>query len=639
MATFNVTDSLGLRAAIQAAVSGDIINLASATPFEVVTLAKAPSALPTAVPGSGYTIKGNNRIVRNTRILQQNVDGPFGPGTVEGSDPVSGITNDLRLTYTSGGAVDGTALLRATNATYLLQRLNISGSHRGWDKNGGLYMSLSSFAYATPTNVNLTFNNSAVGITGQQGFLAPDPETGAPPNNITGGSAFLHSWNNSGKVVLNTVNFDESGYKSSFHFATFNSALAESPTTPLPAVLGDYEIRSSTFRRTVVAQRNVRDTGSTLANVKALVYGNTFQDGAYLDIIANASQITFDSVNTFATIANGYGIRAAYVPKAAPVIPPAAPIPPATVAPSPDLIGVPLFGPDAQFNFTGPGLPIKFISAEKGVFRLSPSNPSAVGTTSFFTLIAGGQADDLIPYTSPLSAWINGDDGNDTISSASGNDLLKGGAGNDSLSAGFGSDTIEGGVGDDTLLGGSGSDNLMGEVGNDWLAGGIGADSLSGGDGNDTLIGGEGVDTLTGGSGNDLFRLSTVDAIDLITDFSLVDDQMGIDDIGFANTFPSQTLDPLDYSQVGTLASLTAANDFNVVALTSDQTTAEIEDVGYAAINAYVLVYNSTDSIAQLWYDDDWSDRSGGDRFQLASLSGVTSAAIASFTSTDFFVF
>jgi Ca2+-binding RTX toxin-like protein len=603
MATVNVIDSLSLRNAIQAALPGDVINLSGNSAYSVLTLAKLPSSTPTAVPASGYIIQGNGRTVQNTRILQQNVDGPFGPGTVEGT------TNNLNLVYTSGGAIDGTALLRASSASYTLNKVNINGVNRGWDGNGNLYMSLTSFSYSAPISVNFSFNNSAVNITGQGGF---DP-TGT--TSAAGGSSFLHSWNNTGTVSLNAINFNENGYLAAFNFTNFVSS-----STPI----GVYNITGCTFRRSSAASRVVRHQGNRLSNVSATLTANVFQDGSYLDLYGNSSQVKFAGSNTFNTIANGYGIRATALPGVT--------------------TGNPVLQANAQLVFSGAGVALKYISSTPNdTFRLDTvggtnSRNISIGPTSFQELIAAGQADDIInPAITSTNVWISGDDGNDLMNGSSGNDLLLGGTGNDSIFGLIGSDSLDGGSGADFLDGSFGSDSLLGAAGNDVLDGGDGQDVLNGGDDNDLLIGGHDEDVLTGGAGLDRFVLSVANATDTITDFSAVDDQLAVGTI-FANTLPDQTLDAADYAVVASLASLTSADSGKVVAIQSAETTADIEAGSYQlGVDAYVLVYNSSAGFAQLWYDNDWSDNFG-ERTQLATLGNITSASgLTSFSNTNFF--
>jgi trimeric autotransporter adhesin len=93
--------------------------------------------------------------------------------------------------------------------------------------------------------------------------------------------------------------------------------------------------------------------------------------------------------------------------------------------------------------------------------------------------------------------------GNSTGQGNNLNNRIRGAIGNDTLFGLDGQDVIDGGVGNDVLDGGFEADSLNGGDGNDSLDGGFGNDSLNGGDQNDILIGGLGNDVLTGGIGND----------------------------------------------------------------------------------------------------------------------------------------
>jgi VCBS repeat-containing protein len=64
---------------------------------------------------------------------------------------------------------------------------------------------------------------------------------------------------------------------------------------------------------------------------------------------------------------------------------------------------------------------------------------------------------------------------------------------------------------------------INGEAGNDTLWGSNGNDVLNGGTGDDTLFGGAGDDTLTGGTGKDTFQFTASSGYDIITDFSVSD--------------------------------------------------------------------------------------------------------------------
>jgi glycerophosphoryl diester phosphodiesterase len=98
-----------------------------------------------------------------------------------------------------------------------------------------------------------------------------------------------------------------------------------------------------------------------------------------------------------------------------------------------------------------------------------------------------------------------------------GGDVLAGGDGNDVIVAFGGNDSVAGNLGDDILFGSEGDDVLRG---------GLGADQLWGGRGSDVLIG----DDLAGGSGADVFAIAEGWGTDLIVDF-----EVGVDVIGLAN--------------------------------------------------------------------------------------------------------
>lgn len=114
---------------------------------------------------------------------------------------------------------------------------------------------------------------------------------------------------------------------------------------------------------------------------------------------------------------------------------------------------------------------------------------------------------------------IHGQGGNDTITTAAGNDVVYGGSGADTISTGKGQDQLYGGSGNDKLYAGADNDRLDGGSGNDVLDGGAGDDNLSGGTGNDTMA---------GGSGSDFFTVTLSSGTDLITDFTLGQDAIAL---------------------------------------------------------------------------------------------------------------
>jgi Ca2+-binding RTX toxin-like protein len=145
-------------------------------------------------------------------------------------------------------------------------------------------------------------------------------------------------------------------------------------------------------------------------------------------------------------------------------------------------------------------------------------------------------------------------------------DVLRGGAGDDTLASGDGNDllidtngNVNGGAGADTLVadysqmnngagvhvGFNNQNAIFSRLNGSTLVnysniehfnvtGTQYADVLLGAAGGDTLTGGAAGDTLTGGAGADNFRFnSSNEGVDLITDFSVVDDTIQVSASGF----------------------------------------------------------------------------------------------------------
>ena len=131
--------------------------------------------------------------------------------------------------------------------------------------------------------------------------------------------------------------------------------------------------------------------------------------------------------------------------------------------------------------------------------------------------------------------------------------------------------------GDDIIYGYGGDDRIGGKGGNDTLLGGEGNDTIWGDDGDDLLRGGLGNDTLTGdddsgGSGADTFILAMGEGTDVITDFEL-----GIDFIGLADGL---TFDNLSLGQDGSKATISAG----------DETLAQLDNVLAADLTGEMFV-------------------------------------------------
>lgn len=157
--------------------------------------------------------------------------------------------------------------------------------------------------------------------------------------------------------------------------------------------------------------------------------------------------------------------------------------------------------------------------------------PFGVVTDVFGTPINTGTV--LAPILTPMDFLIDGQAGNDAITTGAGNDTLIGGSGNDTLTGGLGNDLYSVDSNSDVVneLAGEGVDkietslnsyslnpvalanienlNFVG-AGNFNGTGNALANVITGGDGADTLAGGLGNDTLVGGAGDDSYTVDSV---------------------------------------------------------------------------------------------------------------------------------
>lgn len=134
----------------------------------------------------------------------------------------------------------------------------------------------------------------------------------------------------------------------------------------------------------------------------------------------------------------------------------------------------------------------------------------SVAQTAHFTVLArgwveGSEGDDTLTG-SQCADDIEGGSGHDLIDGRAGNDVIAGGAGDDHILAGDGDDTVFAGSGNDIVLAGRGNDLVFGGAGDDRLFGEEGDDILHGEDGDDFLSGGTGRDMLYGGAGDDVLQ-------------------------------------------------------------------------------------------------------------------------------------
>lgn len=198
----------------------------------------------------------------------------------------------------------------------------------------------------------------------------------------------------------------------------------------------------------------------------------------------------------------------------------------------------------------------------------------------------GGFGDDKILGNGNNNS-LKGRGGDDEINGASGRDWLYGNNGNDTLVGGSGNDKLDGGAGIDVLMGGAGNDSYVvnlsrdavieavkagydtvqskvswvlpknveklvlqgkkpldgtGNTLNNTLIGNAADNQITGKWGNDKLVGGGGSDTLTGGGGRDKFLFDNLKGVDKITDFSVAEDTILLEQTVFAAIKQTGTL-------------------------------------------------------------------------------------------------
>ncbi len=174
------------------------------------------------------------------------------------------------------------------------------------------------------------------------------------------------------------------------------------------------------------------------------------------------------------------------------------------------------------------------------------------------------------------------------------------------------------------------------------IAGSNSNDVITGGSGNDIIYGLAGSDTLTGNGGADQFRVTGTNGTDVIKDFVKGVDKVGFNTVDFTNTTATSAgavLALADYVQNRNgVTDMGASDNKKVVELQSELSGAQISTDTGAAIEAYVLVFNSTANKGQLWYDSNWSDAGG--RFTIATFDNVTDiVGVRLFSNTDFVEF
>ena len=195
-----------------------------------------------------------------------------------------------------------------------------------------------------------------------------------------------------------------------------------------------------------------------------------------------------------------------------------------------------------------------------------------------------------------LKNILTGNDAANKLNGLAGDDTINGNAGNDALNGGGGADTLNGGAGNDVYfvdntgdqvnetsillteidtvkssisytlganlenltLTGTAAINGTGNTLNNLLIGNAAANILNGDAGDDILQGGLGDDVLNGGAGKDIFKLTNLSK-DTITDFSVDDDTIQLENSVFTQLTATGVLKAANF-RIGTAA--IDANDY-----------------------------------------------------------------------------
>ncbi len=239
-------------------------------------------------------------------------------------------------------------------------------------------------------------------------------------------------------------------------------------------------------------------------------------------------------------------------------------------------------------------------------------------------ILQGTAGDDDLRAANSLNAEVYGKGGNDHIVGNGISSRLSGGTGNDHYDITSKADQILEGAGegydmvyshvdyelaanvealylvwdarigrgnalDNLIVGNIFADTLSGGAGNDVLRGGNGSDSLYGDAGNDTLVGGVGNDRMWGGTGNDSFRFSEDSVasrdLDEIFDFTRGTDKIDLREIDAKNATSANDA----FKLIGTANFNQRAGELQVKAYGDGVMVAgDVDGDGVADFNIYV---------------------------------------------------
>ncbi len=117
------------------------------------------------------------------------------------------------------------------------------------------------------------------------------------------------------------------------------------------------------------------------------------------------------------------------------------------------------------------------------------------------TVFAGEGNDQITSDSGDVAVYAGA--GDDVVTLGAGNDSVIGEAGNDQISTGLGNDYIYDGLGNNTINAGGGNDQTITGIGNDHITDTAGDDVINAGDGDNTILVADGTDEVRTGSGID----------------------------------------------------------------------------------------------------------------------------------------
>ncbi len=184
-------------------------------------------------------------------------------------------------------------------------------------------------------------------------------------------------------------------------------------------------------------------------------------------------------------------------------------------------------------------------------------------------------------------------EGFNVVVTGSGYDQIYGGAGTDIVIAGNGFNAIYAGEGDNLTIGGNDGNQIYLGAGNDIVRTGSGHDTIYAGEGRNYIDAGTGWNTLYTGSGPDLFVLNQGDGFNIIKNFNLAQDKLGLVDGLTVGDLSARQIDSWGY-----LTEITVTRTGDVLAqldgihVTTDQlqfTTVDNSGSGFKRLTAGLL--------------------------------------------------